>query len=178
MGQGFVSPQGARMGLESFSCHVVRDGDVVRQNYAKRGGRLHPSASPYLIAIPLNNKNKHILYNIIWVFGFTFARLCFHFSAFSFFFIFFFSRSCWLFFHEQCISVGPVHYLRDLQISFFSNFFIKNGFYRTVHTFKYYFAIIFSIFSKISYIQIDLILSKRVKIDKAKQSDCKVQSYK
>ena len=53
------------MGLESFSCHVVRDGDGVRQNYAKRGGRLHPSASPYLIAISLNNKNKHILYNII-----------------------------------------------------------------------------------------------------------------
>ena len=102
----------------------------------------------------------------------------FTFQRFPSFFFFFFSRSCWLFFHEQCISVGPMHYLRDLQISFFSNFFIKNWFYRTVHTFKYYFAIIFSIFSKISYIQINLILSKRVKIDKAKQSDCKVQSYK
>jgi len=44
-------------------------------------------------------------------------------------------------------SVGPVHCSRDLQTSFFSNFFIKNGFHGIIYTFKYYFAIVFSIFS-------------------------------
>ena len=45
------------------------------------------------------------------------------------------------------------------QISFFSNFFIKNWSHGTVYTFKNYFAIVFSFFnfSKISYIQTDLI---------------------
>ena len=31
----------------------------------------------------------------------------------------------------------------DPQISFFSNFFIKNGFHGTIHTFKIYFATVF-----------------------------------
>ena len=46
--------------------------------------------------------------------------------------------------------VGSVHCLRDLQTSFFSNFFIKNGPHGTIHTFKNYFTAIFLVFSKIS----------------------------
>ena len=36
---------------------------------------------------------------------------------------------------------------RDLQISFFNNFFIKNGSHDTIHTFKNYFTTVFSVFS-------------------------------
>ena len=45
----------------------------------------------------------------------------------------------------------------DLQISLFSNFFIKNRFHGTIHIFKNYFATMFLVFSfsKISYIQTD-----------------------
>ena len=44
----------------------------------------------------------------------------------------------------------------DSQTSLFSNFFIKNGSHGTIHTFKNYFAIVFSVFSKISSIQTHL----------------------
>ena len=37
----------------------------------------------------------------------------------------------------------------------FLQFFIKNGSHGTIHTFKNYFAIVFSVFSKISYIKTD-----------------------
>ena len=47
-------------------------------------------------------------------------------------------------------SVGPMHYSRDPQASFFNKIFIKNGSHSTIHTFKNYFATIFSVFSKIS----------------------------
>ena len=42
---------------------------------------------------------------------------------------------------------GSVNSISDPQISLFCNFFIKNGFHGTVHTFKNYFAIVFSVFS-------------------------------
>ena len=51
--------------------------------------------------------------------------------------------------------MGPVHYLRDPKTSFFNKNFIKNGSHSTIHTFKNYFEIVFSIFSKISGIQTD-----------------------
>ena len=44
-------------------------------------------------------------------------------------------------------SMGLVHYLQDLQISFLIKTFIKNKSHGTIHTFKNYFAIVFSIFS-------------------------------
>ena len=47
----------------------------------------------------------------------------------------------------MALSVGPVYCSRDPQILLFSNFFIKNGFHGTIHTFKNYFAIVFSVFS-------------------------------
>ena len=52
---------------------------------------------------------------------------------------FFFCRNFWLFSHEQC----TVHCSRVPQTSHFSNFFIKNGFYGIIHTFKNYFTTIF-----------------------------------
>ena len=47
----------------------------------------------------------------------------------------------------QCFPVGPVYYLWDPQTSFFNKTFIKNGSYSTIHTFKNYFATVFSVFS-------------------------------
>ena len=63
------------------------------------------------------------------------------------------SRNIWLF----STLVGPVHYSRDPQISFFSNFFFKNESHGTIYIFKNYFTIMFSVFSfsKISSIQMD-----------------------
>ena len=43
--------------------------------------------------------------------------------------------------------VGPVYYLQNSQISFFNNFFIKNGCRDTIHTFKNYFTTVFSVFN-------------------------------
>ena len=53
------------------------------------------------------------------------------------------SRKCWLFHHEQCICV----LFTDPLIPLFSNFFIKNGSYGTIYTFKNYFATVFLVFS-------------------------------
>ena len=53
------------------------------------------------------------------------------------------NRKCWLFCNKQCISV----LFMDPQIPLFSNFFIKNGSHGTIHTFKNYFATVFSVFS-------------------------------
>ena len=63
------------------------------------------------------------------------------------------SRNFLPIFREQCIRA----LFTDPQISFFINFFIKNGFHSTIHTFKNYFATVFSVFSfsKISSIQTD-----------------------
>ena len=52
-----------------------------------------------------------------------------------------------------CTQVGLVHCSRDPQTSLFSKFFIKNESHSTIHTFKNYFATVFSVFSKISCIQ-------------------------
>ena len=51
--------------------------------------------------------------------------------------------------------MGPVHCSRDPQTSFLSNFFIKNGSHDTIHIFKNYFIIVFSVSRKISCIQTD-----------------------
>ena len=80
-------------------------------------------------------------------------------SAFSFFFFFFF------FFTFSVATVDRssmnnvlVHCSRVPQTPLFINFFIKNRFHDTIHTFKNYFATVFSVFSfsKISSIQRDL----------------------
>ena len=51
------------------------------------------------------------------------------------------SRKGWLFHGEQCTRA----LFTNPQIPLFSNFFIKNGSHGTIHTFKSYFAIVFSV---------------------------------
>ena len=78
-------------------------------------------------------------------------------SAFpQFFFFFFFSfQPQWL--TRSFVNSALVHYSRIPQTLLFINFFIKNGSHSTIHTFKNYFATVFSVFSfsKISSIQTD-----------------------
>ena len=92
------------------------------------------------------------------------VRMCFLFHVSPFFFFFFFDMRLGDNFHYydygSCIvatqfyflvffniSVGPVYYSRDLQTSFFNNFFIKNGSHYTIYIFNNYFIIIFLVFS-------------------------------
>ena len=49
-------------------------------------------------------------------------------------------------------NLGLVHYLRDLQISFFSKIFINNESHGTIHIFKNYFTTVFSVFNNKKYI--------------------------
>ena len=69
--------------------------------------------------------------------------VCFFFPSV---FFFFFSRA---FLWRLAFQVRPVHCSRDLQTSFFSKTFIKNGSHGTIHTFKNYLlhCFQFSIFS-------------------------------
>ena len=75
----------------------------------------------------------------VWI---AFLFLCFDVQCFLFFF--FFENVHWLFL-----------LFNGSQTSFFNKTFIKNGFHDTIHTIKNYFAIVFSVFSKISSIQMD-----------------------
>ena len=91
------------------------------------------------------------------------SRLRFDAFFFSFFFLFFlllctlFGRQWLLFMNSShplltfqfsfISSVGPMNSVRDPQTSLFSNFFIKNRFYSTIHTFKNYFVTVFLVYS-------------------------------
>ena len=70
-------------------------------------------------------------------------KLCFASAFFSLSLFFFFKLWLLTFLHEQCSRA----LLQDPQTPLFSNFFIKNGSHGTIHTFKIYFTIIFSIFN-------------------------------
>ena len=63
------------------------------------------------------------------------------------FIFFYFKKSVYAFL------MSLVYSSQDPQTSFFNKIFITNWFYGTIHTFKNYSAIVFSIFSKISSIQ-------------------------
>ena len=65
---------------------------------------------------------------------------------FSFFLV---SRIFWLLVSVQCT---PVYYSATF-LATFQQLFIKNGSHGTIHTFKIYFATVFSLFSKINCIQ-------------------------
>ena len=115
-------------------------------------------------------QNLKLTYHVTWHIVSVWIQRLLHFAyfVFCFFFFFFFIvarisgdkfHCSWTIaiykfdFSTLFITlVGPVHYSRDSQISLFSNFFIKNGFYSTIHTFKNYFVTVFSVFSKKSYI--------------------------
>ena len=62
-------------------------------------------------------------------------------------------------FDYSSVSSALMYCSRVLQTSIFSHLFIKNGSHSTIYTFKNYFTTVFSVFSfsKISYIQMDLI---------------------
>ena len=47
--------------------------------------------------------------------------------------------------------VGPMHCSRDPQVLFFSKIIIKTGSHGTIHTFKIYFATVFSVFNNKRY---------------------------
>ena len=53
------------------------------------------------------------------------------------------NRNCWL----SAVNSAHMHCLRTHKFHFFINFFIKNGSHSTIHTFKNYFATVFSVFS-------------------------------
>ena len=73
-------------------------------------------------------------------------------------FFFFFSSLQLQLLTKSALNSIHVHCSWVPQTSLFSNFFIKNGFHSTIHTFKNYFTTVFSVFSfnKISSIQTDL----------------------
>ena len=50
-----------------------------------------------------------------------------------------------------CVCQWPIHCSPNSQTSFLNKIFIKNGSHGTVHTFKNYFAIVFSVFSNKRY---------------------------
>ena len=84
----------------------------------------------------LNNLSSYIMY----LFGFKLLwRLRFCSAVFSFFFFFFFLvKSAFVDFSTDALFTDP-------QITFFSNFFIKNESHGTIHTFKNYFTTVFSV---------------------------------
>ena len=77
-------------------------------------------------------------------------------STFTFllFFLFFSSRKVWLF-NQFSATYGSRTLFTNPQISFFNNFFIKNGSHGTIYTFKNYFVTVFFNFSVFSCIQTD-----------------------
>ena len=93
--------------------------------------------------------------------GSTSAALHFCFCVFSSFFFFLFTRfppsqaaTVYVLYMNSSRNISPVfreQCIRALfmnpQILFFINFFIKNGSHDTIHTFKNYFATVFSVFS-------------------------------
>ena len=81
------------------------------------------------------------------------AAVRFFFCVLSFFFFFFFYSTATFdkVFCEQCIHA----LFMDPQFPLFSNFFIKNGSHYTIHTFKNYFATVFSVSATRSLIQMD-----------------------
>ena len=59
-------------------------------------------------------------------------------------------RFCFLFFlsafqRRNTLPVAPCTVHKTHKPLFFSNFFIKNGSYDTIHTFKNYFVVVFSV---------------------------------
>ena len=92
--------------------------------------------------------HAHILfwwyYIPVWI-----ACLC----VYVLFFLFFFWSVVLNFCGCDGFPVGPIHYSRDSQASFFTKTFIKNGSYSTIHKFKNYFVTVFLVFSKINGIQ-------------------------
>ena len=91
--------------------------------------------------------NINLVY--VWI------HVCGKHLRFMFFFFFFFVWGKALFWGCFQFSMSPVYCSRNPQTFLFCNFFIKNGFHDTIHTFKNYFVTVFSVFNKIKCIQMD-----------------------
>ena len=104
---------------------------------------------------------SHEIYVFIYIGGVwiqIILRLCFAFSAS--FFSFFFTRFA-LGDNYHCSRIVEALFMycsQDPHSLYSKKIKIKNGFHNIIHIFKNYFATIFSVFSKISYIQIDPLL--------------------
>ena len=93
-----------------------------------------------------------------WVFGSLFAFVRFAFSPSAFFFLFFFSMFIISTIHARYYAMRETKLLHcswNPQPLYSEKKNIKNRSHRTIHTFKNYFATVFSVFSKISCIQTD-----------------------
>ena len=105
------------------------------------------------------NSNKVLVWIALIASAFKWSCVFIHFVLF-FLFFFLFSRvfgGMRLLFNEQCMNSSRKCWLfqwtmirilfMDPQISFFINFFIKNGSHGTIYTFKNYFATVISVIS-------------------------------
>ena len=105
--------------------------------------------------------DKSLNWNLVYVW-IRLMAFAFHPCVFSLpLFFFFFSPATIVDFSS--VNSTRVHYSRDPQTPLFNNIFIKNRSHGTIHTFKNYFATVFSVFNfqfstKISCIQTDLSL--------------------
>ena len=120
---------------------------VGRNSFSKRWCSLisHPNFIPHYI----NHRHQYRYIVLVWIELISAA------SAFPQFFFFFSFQPQWL--TRSSVNSALVHCSRTPQTLFFINFFIKNGSHSIIHTFKNYFATVFSVFSfnKISSIQTD-----------------------
>ena len=126
-----------------------------------------------LLLIMLNSLK--ICYGKVWIHILSFA-FAFYFFSFLFFFFFFQAAFQWdlsnygycsctvneqqpQLFDYSSVNSALMYCSRVLQTSIFSHLFIKNESHGTIYTFKNYFTTVFSVFSfsKINYIQMDLI---------------------
>ena len=96
-----------------------------------------------IIFIFHSNPNAHLVSVWIHVHVHVFSSSAFSAFFFLIFFIFVLAVVVDQFSHEQCTRI----LFMDPQISLFNNFFIKNWSHSTIHTFKNYFATIFSVFN-------------------------------
>ena len=105
-------------------------------NTKRYGFNIYPWCEPIGIGnLLLMSFFVHFLVTTLSYYGSIFAFLSF---------FFFFPATC---FDFSAVNSAHMHCSQVPQISLFSNFFIKNGFYSTIHTFKNYFATVFSVFS-------------------------------
>ena len=98
------------------------------------------------------NCESWIYYESVWIgLNLTFV-FCLAFSLLFFLFSFLIQPH---YMTKSTVNSARMHRSWVPQISLFSHFFIKNGSHSIIHTFKNYFAIVFSVSVKISLIQTD-----------------------
>ena len=87
-------------------------------------------------------KTSFSLYVLVWIALISAASA---FPQVFFFFLFFSFQPQWL--TRSSVNSAFMHCSQISPTPFFINFFIKNGSHSTIHTFKNYFATVFSVFN-------------------------------